>query len=99
MHILQVMLNRILGRFTNNNISRVEKCVGRRSIDSDFDVLQKCVLGKVIEQGDRQSIQRLASVGYVRMGTTITMDDLSKTIQLQQTAKITDLGSRVLQKR
>jgi hypothetical protein len=70
-------------------------CTINRRIENDFDVLNDCIHGAIVNSNNCNSVNRLATVGYVRLGTKVIMDKQKETIELQQTVKATELGRRV----
>lgn len=90
------MINGLLTRFwSQSDIG----CIVNRSIESDFDILNECIYGTIVDDHNRSSVNRLASVGLVRLGTRVIMNDQDETIKLQQTVKATELGRRVAKAR
>jgi hypothetical protein len=65
-------------------------------IDNDYKLLNRYLTGTVVtNKKDICSINRLAGVGQVRLGTT-EIETEDGMIELYPTAKVTELGRRVL---
>ena len=67
-----------------------------RAFAAERAILLKYNDGGVIDKGDRKIIEDLASVGLMRMGSTVQREGGSDMITILATASTTDLGKKVI---
>ncbi len=62
----------------------------------DTYLLKKYSKGKIIDAEDKPGLKRLASVGFMHLGTHVEINEETETIRLMETAGTTEFGKRVL---
>lgn len=79
------------------NLFSSSYCInGGDDIEDDLNILDRFKSGNIIRDADYEIVERLASAGLIRMGTTEVLQK-NNMIKLQPTAVCTKLGKEILQ--
>lgn len=87
----------LLQKFRDSFLSNSDRsaCIIPRTLESDFEILKRCVKGLYVDDQIRDAVNRLASVGLVRFGSKVVIDEDNRTIKTFETVKATRLGIEI----